>query len=247
MAAPIQRAEEENQDDKDQPLRDATEEPARRSSTPAPETVAQVDPSNDARLAIRTVSFRFAVLNQRAQFALAFRDTLREVESVKRKYKPGQHSPLPVIDIGRISLCELAVEDGQDVQGPIEIKVSKTPERRVTKPLFGRFTKPLRPAGEADEGMSGSSDDENEEEDKHRHLREADKKRRAEAAKAVFGMRPDESVWIKRCYLNRHVPCRGHIILSDRFLCFWRKTLSDDTDIKVRFHPTGSPLRSDAD
>lgn len=64
-------------------------------------------------------------------------------------------------------------------------------------------------------------------------IRPEKKEHNARVAKAIFGINADESVWMKRCYLNRTVPFRGHIILSEKYLCFWRKSAGPVPDIKA--------------
>ncbi|KAK6910724.1 hypothetical protein I203_104756 [Kwoniella mangroviensis CBS 8507] len=64
-------------------------------------------------------------------------------------------------------------------------------------------------------------------------LQETRKAERASMAAKVFGLKEDEGVWIKRCYVaTNFVPARGHIILNPHFICFWRRN-TIGSDLKV--------------
>ncbi|OCF57503.1 hypothetical protein L486_04961 [Kwoniella mangroviensis CBS 10435] len=66
-------------------------------------------------------------------------------------------------------------------------------------------------------------------------LQETRKAERASMAAKVFGLKEDEGVWIKRCYVaTNFVPARGHIILNPHFICFWRRN-TIGSDLKYRF------------
>ncbi|WVW85557.1 hypothetical protein I302_107595 [Kwoniella bestiolae CBS 10118] len=66
-------------------------------------------------------------------------------------------------------------------------------------------------------------------------LQEARKAERASMAAKVFGLKEEEGVWIKRCYVaTAFVPARGHIILNPRYVCFWRRN-TVGSDLKYRF------------
>ncbi|WWC63363.1 uncharacterized protein I303_105963 [Kwoniella dejecticola CBS 10117] len=66
-------------------------------------------------------------------------------------------------------------------------------------------------------------------------LRAARKAERASMAAKVFGLKEDEGVWIKRCYVaSGFVPVRGHIIVNPHYVCFWRRN-TVGSDIKYRF------------
>ncbi|WVR00064.1 hypothetical protein IAU59_007206 [Kwoniella sp. CBS 9459] len=67
-------------------------------------------------------------------------------------------------------------------------------------------------------------------------IQDTRKAEKAALAAKVFGLKEDEPVWIKRCYVaTAFVPARGHIILSSKYLCFWRRN-TVGLDIKYRFH-----------
>ncbi len=186
-----------------------------------------------------TGSFRFGVLNHRVSFAHSFKETMHAVreEKEKRAYRPDIHPPLPVIDIGQFSFTELsAAENKNTVEAPIEFKQRKeTPAPKRVKHGFHFFGN-LKSAEEADDGEYASTDEEGplaHSNPRRRGKRNEHKQRKMAAARAVFGLETHESIWIKRCYISRHIPLRGHIVLTDKYLCYWRKTLSEDTDIKV--------------
>ncbi|WWD02326.1 hypothetical protein V865_000365 [Kwoniella europaea PYCC6329] len=72
--------------------------------------------------------------------------------------------------------------------------------------------------------QSGESIHDEEESRGDALLQEARKAERASMAAKVFGLKEDEGVWIKRCYVaTNFVPARGHIILNPHFICFWRR------------------------
>jgi sterol 3beta-glucosyltransferase len=59
------------------------------------------------------------------------------------------------------------------------------------------------------------------------------KAEKASLAAKVFGLREEEGIWLKRCYVCQGlVASRGHIILTPRFVCFWRRA-TIGADIKV--------------
>lgn len=61
------------------------------------------------------------------------------------------------------------------------------------------------------------------------------KAEKAALAARTFGLRLEDGVYLKRCYLvNGMVPSRGHIILSRKYICFWRQATVGG-DIKYRF------------
>ncbi|WVQ68322.1 uncharacterized protein L199_006529 [Kwoniella botswanensis] len=81
--------------------------------------------------------------------------------------------------------------------------------------------------------QSGESIHDEEESRGDALLQEARKAERASMAAKVFGLKEDEGVWIKRCYVaTNFVPARGHIILNPHFICFWRRN-TVGSDIKV--------------
>lgn len=88
---------------------------------------------------------------------------------------------------------------------------------------------------EADDASIPSVDEEEDEEvGKPRFVVEARKAQKTALAARVFGLRESEGIWLKRCYLGGVMPARGHIILSPRYLCFWRRA-NVGSDIKYRF------------
>lgn len=92
---------------------------------------------------------------------------------------------------------------------------------------------------EIEKGQDGDtasipSIDEDEDAGKPRALIETRKAEKAAMAARVFGLRESEGIWLKRCYIDGIVPARGHIILTPRYLCFWRRA-NVGADIKYRF------------
>ncbi|OCF37991.1 hypothetical protein I316_00215 [Kwoniella heveanensis BCC8398] len=83
---------------------------------------------------------------------------------------------------------------------------------------------------------SSESEEMDDESGLDRLVQDTRKAEKAALAAKVFGLREDEPVWIKRCYVAAgFVPARGHIILTSKFLCFWRRN-TVGPDIKYRFH-----------
>lgn len=77
--------------------------------------------------------------------------------------------------------------------------------------------------------------EEDEDAGKPRMVIEARKAEKAAMAAKVFGLREDEGIWLKRCYVQHGlVPGRGHIIVTPRYVCFWRRA-TVGADIKYRF------------
>lgn len=86
----------------------------------------------------------------------------------------------------------------------------------------------------AQSSEASSLHDEDDEAGKPIAVIEARKREKAAMAARVFGLREDEGIWLKRCYIGRVAPARGHIILTPRYLCFWRRA-NVGADIKYRF------------
>ncbi|KAK4687358.1 hypothetical protein P7C73_g2755, partial [Tremellales sp. Uapishka_1] len=161
--------------------------------------------TTDPELA-NTFTFNIAVLNEQAWFVKALEAAVHACKS--KKYKPGVTRPNMVLDIAG-SNC-LATDD------------------EVPEPASG----PVR------DSTSSSDVDRDDEDETGHHM--ADRTRKAEKASMaakLFGLREDEGIWLKRCYViagSVPVPCRGHIILAPRFICFWRRA-TVGADIKYRF------------
>ncbi|CAK9780636.1 hypothetical protein CC85DRAFT_329264 [Cutaneotrichosporon oleaginosum] len=83
-------------------------------------------------------------------------------------------------------------------------------------------------------GSESSMQDDDEEAGRPLALIEARKREKAAMAARVFGLREDEGIWLKRCYIGKVAPARGHIILTPRYICFWRRA-NVGADIKYRF------------
>lgn len=92
-----------------------------------------------------------------------------------------------------------------------------------------------RDGRQSEDSSEGSSmQDEDEEAGKPLALIEARKQEKALMAARVFGLKEDEGLWLKRCYIGKIKPARGHIILTPRYICFWRRA-NVGSDIKYRF------------
>ncbi|WVQ77692.1 hypothetical protein IAR50_007382 [Cryptococcus sp. DSM 104548] len=90
---------------------------------------------------------------------------------------------------------------------------------------------------DAERARNGSTDSEEAEEDDDNGglVQETRKREKALMAAKVFGLREEEGIWVKRCYVaTTLIPARGHIIVTPRFICFWRR-VTVGTDIKYRF------------
>ncbi|ODN87445.1 hypothetical protein L198_07072 [Cryptococcus wingfieldii CBS 7118] len=90
---------------------------------------------------------------------------------------------------------------------------------------------------DAEKAQSGSMDSEEAEEDDDDGglVQETRKKEKALMAAKVFGLKEEEGIWIKRCYVaTALIPARGHIIVTPRYICFWRR-VTVGSDIKYRF------------
>nr|ODN91658.1 hypothetical protein L204_05646 [Cryptococcus depauperatus CBS 7855] len=86
--------------------------------------------------------------------------------------------------------------------------------------------------GKSKSSYSAEADDDDSD---NQLVQETRKKAKAALAAKVFGLREDEEVWIKRCYIvTSFLPARGHIILNPRYICFWRR-VTVGTDLKYRF------------
>lgn len=195
-------------------------------------SVIPADPETgtDARGKVKTtVNVKFGILNERADFVNVIHDTIVQAEKAQRRYKAGVIRPHPIVQVGTTNLLELReVEGGAGLND--EGLVVKSGHHH------GRHhSKANRWGGDDSDFTSESSSDE-EQRDSFGDpggVRASKKRKNVEIAKATFGIPATDSVWMKRCYLNSSVPFRGHIILSDKFLCFWRKQAGPIPDIKV--------------
>ncbi len=136
---------------------------------------------------------------------------------------------MAVLDVGNTSLLELkAVEGGAGLR-PDQMR-QRSPQTRQ------KHARKQHSDGHESSSSSDDSDgNEIHRDNESKHLRQASKRRKAEKAIGVFGIPQGDTVWMKRCYMQRTVPFRGHMILSDRYFCFWRKTVGPINDIKMRY------------
>lgn len=158
-----------------------------------------------------TFEFLVAVLNEQAWFAAALKEAV--AEGHKRHYKEGATPAKMVLDVGGYD-C-LATDDDLE-------KVS------------------------SDNDSSEHLDEDEEDRGKPLIVTETRKAEKAAMAARIFGLREDEGIWckslkwvcltlVKRCYVQHGlVPARGHIIVSPRYICFWRRA-NVGSDIKYRF------------
>ena len=186
------------------------------------------------------VNIKFGVLNERAAFADKLHETIKRAHDEDRRYRSGVERPKPVFQVGLSDLLRLPEVEGgaglpEDVlKGPPAPK--HLPKRRKKDMI-------RREAGPDSSSETSSSDESDDESDGGSlnsvgdpgGIRRQKKAQNAQVAKAIFGIPETENVWMKRCYLNRTVPFRGHIILSEKYLCFWRKSAGPVPDIKVCF------------
>ncbi|ORY35482.1 hypothetical protein BCR39DRAFT_461494 [Naematelia encephala] len=152
----------------------------------------------------RVFDFNVAVLNEQVWFAEALEAAVKA--SAHRKYKDGAKRPKMVLDIG-----------GYDCL---------TSDDEVENPITG-----LRRTSTQD-----SSDLEDDDEaGKPSSSGQSRKEQRIAKVARLFGLKEDEGIWLKRCYISQGlVPARGYIILTPKYICFWRHA-TVGTDTKYRF------------
>lgn len=144
------------------------------------------------------------VLNEQAWFVQVLEPAIEAAH--ERRYKPGVAPAKFSIDVGGYD-C-LAKDD--DIEAHRD----------------------RRGSGGSSESSSLHEDD--EEAGRPLALIEARKREKAAMAARVFGLREDEGIWLKRCYIGKVAPARGHIILTPRYVCFWRRA-NVGADIKYRY------------
>ncbi|KIR31721.1 sterol 3beta-glucosyltransferase [Cryptococcus deuterogattii MMRL2647] len=84
-------------------------------------------------------------------------------------------------------------------------------------------------------GSPGSNESEEDEDSGDGLLQQTRKREKAFMAAKVFGLKEEEGIWMKRCYIiTSFLPVRGHIIITPRYICFWRR-VTVGTDIRYRF------------
>lgn len=190
------------------------------------------------------VNVKFGVLNETAEFIDLLNRTIDKAHS--RKYKPECERPVPILKVGDVDLLKLPeVEGGAGLPD----EVLKGPPAPETLPKKSKSEvrkqdnrkQPRHPStsgtstGSALHHRGGQNCLCNECRAKRNQKLSDKKKQKIQKAKALFGIPDEDPVWVKRCYLNRTVPFRGHIIISDKYVCFWRKSIGFIDDIKVGF------------
>lgn len=190
---------------------------------------AAPDTGTDARGKVKaTVNVKFGILNERADFVDVIHNTIVRAEQAQRRYKAGVIRPHPIVQVGTTNLLEL-----REVEGGAGLNAEGTAFKHGH-----HHGKPHR-YGDEDSGISDDSSSDEEQTTSFGDpggVRASKKRKNVEIAKATFGIPAHDTVWMKRCYLNSSVPFRGHIILSDKFLCFWRKQAGPIPDIKVNIN-----------
>lgn len=177
------------------------------------------------------VNIKFGILNEREEFANLFERTISESKQAHRVYKQGLSSPIPVFEVGNSNLLKIREVEGgagldkEDVRQPTGDgdRRGSSGSDRTTRDADGHETDLPDIPDTSDSEFEGDPGG----------VTEAGKQKKVMKAKVTFGIMPEDTIWMKRCYLNRTVPFRGHIILSDKYLCFWRKTVGPIGDIKV--------------
>ncbi|KAJ9093731.1 hypothetical protein QFC21_006327 [Naganishia friedmannii] len=180
------------------------------------------------------VNIKFGILNQREQFAHVFHQTITHARKANRVYKAGVILPMPVFEVGQSNLLKIREVEGGAGLDPEDVS---QPNPDGTPSGNGAIPNPVHTHVDGHETDVADGDDSSDSdyEGDPGGVTESSKQKKVANAKVMFGIPPDDTVWMKRCYLNRTVPFRGHIILSDKYLCFWRKTVGPIGDIKYRF------------
>jgi hypothetical protein len=177
------------------------------------------------------VNIKFGILNEREEFAGLFENTIAQSKQAHRVYRQGHRSPLPVFEVGNSNLLKIReVEGGAGLNKEDVHQPSHKGDRRGSS---GSDRAPRNADGHETDIPDIPDTSDSEFEGDPGGVTEAGKQKKVMNAKVTFGIMPEDTIWMKRCYLNRTVPFRGHIILSDKYLCFWRKTVGPIGDIKV--------------
>lgn len=184
------------------------------------------------------VNIKFGILNERDEFARIFHQTINEARHHVRVYKENVQVPMPVFDVGNSNLLKIREVEGG---AGLDTEDMQQPNLDGTRRGSGGSSHSGRRVDGHETDLTDVEDtSDSEYEGDPGGVRESTKQKKAMKAKVTFGIPPEDTVWMKRCYLNRTVPFRGHIILSDKYLCFWRKTVGPIGDIKV-----SNPLLTD--
>lgn len=84
-------------------------------------------------------------------------------------------------------------------------------------------------------GTTGSTELDEDEDSGDDVLQQTRKREKAFMAAKVFGLKEEDGIWMKRCYIvTSFLPARGHIIITPQYICFWRR-VAVGTDIRYRF------------
>lgn len=167
-----------------------------------------------------TMSFNLALYNEQAWFAEALQAAVQAAAA--RKLRPGARETRSVVDIAGYD-C-LATDDEQP-----EWASSSAPNSAPSSDHEGDDDDDEAERDNGDGSRPGPSAARH---DRHR-AREMSKAAKISMASKIFGLREEDGVYIKRCYVATGVvPARGHIIVTPKYVCFWRRAVVG-SDIKV--------------
>lgn len=181
------------------------------------------------------INLKFGLLNGESDFGLMVHNALQAAYNANRRERPGADLVVPILQSGCANLLRLPeVEGGAGL--PEEALASPPAPKQIKKRTRKEIVHQNDVDADSEQDYESDSDsDLDETVGEPGGDKRIDKIKNAQQAKAIFGIPEHENVWMKRCYLNRTVPFRGHIILSDKYLCFWRKQAGMVKDIKYRF------------
>lgn len=172
----------------------------------------------ESRWAVKDNKYQFliAILNDQQWFVDALREALPHAQA--RRYVRGAMPEQMAIDVGGYD-CMSHPDTGHDDENEDDPSSSSDssesdddpdPQRRAEKKRERKLDKKTEPASNH-------------------------KARKARAAAKTFGLRERDGIWLKRTYVqNGVVPARGHIIISPKYTCFWRRARFG-ADIKYRY------------
>ncbi|KAL7422545.1 hypothetical protein Q5752_003193 [Cryptotrichosporon argae] len=166
-------------------------------------------------------TFTVAVLNEQRWFATALESAV--AASAQRIYRPGAPKSTMRLDVGGYD-C-LAADDELDREAEARAdQLGRGPRNKAKEHTASNGSSTPREVSDSDdEDQAGSA------------LHRTRKEEKAAMAAKLFGLREEEGIWLKRCYVAHGVvPDRGHIILTPRYICFWRRA-TIGADIKYRF------------
>lgn len=177
------------------------------------------------------INVKFGILNEREEFAKKFHEVVQAASQQGPQFIKGIDRPGPVLELGNCSLLQM-----REVEGGAGLKAGDIEsDARHRKLRFKIGNKNDHEHNSEDSDSSSDEDDADDASVDPQGLTGLRKREKAAEAKAVFGIPERDIVWMKRCYLQKTVPFRGHIILGEKYICFWRKVVGPVHDIKYRF------------